>query len=72
MSAASCTAASGASTKRATQIVAASSARPASRACAVCSSAVPPVTQPPQVKPITIVATTQATQDQNHIAFDGR
>ena len=48
LSAASGTAASGASTKRATQIVAASSARPASRAFAVCSSALPPVTQPLQ------------------------
>ena len=70
--AASCTAASVALTKRSTQIAAASSARPSSRACAACASADPPVTQPPQVKPTTMVAMAQATQDQNHAPFVGR
>jgi hypothetical protein len=34
--------------------------------------AVPPVTHPPQVKPMIIVTTIEATQDQKTIVFVGR
>src|SRR3546814_4810989 len=54
-----------------TQTTAASSARPLSLASPTISSAVPPVTQPPQVKPTITVARTQPAQDQNQTAFDG-
>jgi hypothetical protein len=34
--------------------------------------AVPPVTQPPQAKPTTMVATMQAAHDHNQTALEGR
>jgi hypothetical protein len=57
---------------RFTHIAAASSARADEAALLDILSAVPPVTQPPQAKPTMMVATAQAAQLQNSVAFEAR
>ena len=61
-----CVAACGPAWKRLTQIEAASPVRACAAASLAIWFAVPPVTQPAQANPMTIVAMTHATHDQNH------
>ena len=56
---------SGAAMKRSTQTTAATSWRACAPDCSAISRAVPPVTQPPQEKPTTIVRITDPAQAQN-------
>src|SRR5215207_4266987 len=69
---ASCAVASLPVVKRSTQTAAASSWRAPAAASLAMACAVPPVVQPPQVKPTTIVAATHATHDQKVRVLVGR